>query len=100
MKKHLIDPFRLFLLQVSFDMKQPERTCDSEFEASCRLGDLTNRIGTISIAGSKKFRSISRAVYTDSYLPLSGHNNIFGKALVIYDDFGPKARGDRLACSM
>lgn len=39
-------------------------------------------------------------IYTDRMLPLSGHNSIFGKSVVIYDDFGPKARGERLACSM
>lgn len=39
-------------------------------------------------------------LYTDQLSPLTGHNSIFGKSLVIYDDFGPKARGERLACSM
>lgn len=33
-------------------------------------------------------------------LALSGPNNILGKSLVIYDDNGPRARGERLACSM
>lgn len=86
--------------KVSFNMQQPQQSCSPEYGANCRLGDLTNRIGTISIAGSKKYKSITRSIYTDAYLPLSGHNNIFGKSMVIYDDFGPKARGERLACSM
>lgn len=81
-------------------MKDPQRTCDSEHRETCRLGDIGNRIGTLSIAGRKLYRSITRAVYTERFLPLSGHNNIFGKSLVIYDDFGPTARGERLACSM
>lgn len=66
----------------------------------CRLGDLVNRLGTLSIAGRKVERDISRKMFTDTNLPLSGHNNILGKSLVIYDDFGPVARGERLACSM
>lgn len=64
------------------------------------MGDIGNRVGTLSIAGRKLYRSITRAVHTDRFLPLSGHNSIFGKSLVIYDDFGPVARGERLACSM
>lgn len=66
----------------------------------CRLGDLFNRLGPLSIAGRKAERAISRKMFTDVNLPLSGHNNILGKSVVIYDDFGPVARGERLACSM
>ncbi|XP_011706613.1 PREDICTED: uncharacterized protein LOC105461808 [Wasmannia auropunctata] len=33
-------------------------------------------------------------------LSLSGPHSLFGKSLVIYDDHGPVARGDRLACSI
>lgn len=64
------------------------------------MGSLGNRFTTISIAGSKRFRSISRTLFTDQFLSLSGHNSILGKSLVIYDDFGPTARGERLGCSM
>lgn len=81
-------------------MKEPRKTCSSDHGGTCRLGDIGNRIGTLSIAGKKLYRSITRAVYTDRFLPLSGLNNIFGKSLVIYGDFGPTARGERLACSM
>lgn len=66
----------------------------------CRLGDLSNRLGSLSIAGRKADRNISRKMFTEVNLPLSGHNNILGKSLVIYDDFGPVARGERLGCSM
>lgn len=66
----------------------------------CRLGDMFNRLGSLSIAGRKAERGISRKMFTDVNLPLSGHNNILGKSVVIYDDFGPVARGERLACSM
>lgn len=64
------------------------------------MGDLVNRLGSLAIAGKKLYRSISRTIFTDKNLPLSGHASIFGKSLVIYDDFGPKARGERLACSL
>lgn len=86
--------------QVTFDEKGPDKTCDSTYRESCRLGDLVNRLGSLSIAGKKLYRSMSRTFFTDRSLPLSGHASIFGKSLVIYDDFGPKARGERLACSM
>lgn len=89
-----------FHFQVTFKADSPASTCSKEYASSCRLGDLTNRIGTLTIAGSKKERFVTRAIYTDTALPLSGHNSIFGKSLVIYDDFGPKARGERLACSV
>lgn len=36
----------------------------------------------------------------DQLLPLSGPHSILGKSFVVYDDFGPKARGERMACSM
>ncbi len=38
--------------------------------------------------------------FTDTMLSLSGSHSLFGKSLVIYDDHGPVARGDRLACTM
>lgn len=85
--------------QVSFNPENPSRTCLKEHASSCRLGDLNNRIGSLTIAGSRKDRILSRSIFTDTALPLSGYYSIFGKSLVIYDDFGPKARGERLACS-
>lgn len=82
-----------------FSADNPFHTCTREYGASCRLGDLSNRIGTLTIAGSKKQRSVARQIFTDGWIPLRGYNSIIGKSLVIYDDFGPKARGDRLACA-
>ncbi|XP_031640527.1 uncharacterized protein LOC116352238 isoform X2 [Contarinia nasturtii] len=85
--------------KVSFNPDDPSRTCSKEYATSCRLGDLTHRIASLTIAGSKKMRSLTRSIFTDTTLSLSGYNSIFGKSIVIYDDFGPKARGDRLACT-
>jgi len=66
----------------------------------CRLGDLT-RHGTLEIAGRKANASkLTRRLFTDTMLSLSGSHSLFGKSLVIYDDHGPVARGDRLACTM
>lgn len=93
--KEIYNPYK-----VDFDAQQPGRTCSDDNGAICRLGDLSNRISTLSIAGSKKFRSVTRLLSTDSFLPLQGQASILGKSLVIYDDHGPKARGERLACSM
>lgn len=88
-----------WIFQVNFENNLPTE-CFSLNVGMCRLGDLVNRLGTLSIAGRKVERDISRKMFTDTNLPLSGHNNILGKSLVIYDDFGPVARGERLACSM
>lgn len=86
--------------KVSFDSKEPEKTCSSSSNELCRLGDL-NRLETISIAGSRANAiKFSRRIFTDSNLPLSGFSSIMGKSVVIFDDHGPVARGERLACSM
>lgn len=86
--------------KVSFDMKAPADTCSMENSELCRLGDLS-RHETISIAGRKaEAISVSRRMFTDANLPLSGFSSIIGKSMVIFGEFGPLARGERLACSM
>lgn len=92
------EPFNPY--KVSFDMKAPGKTCGSDNSELCRLGDLA-RLGTLGIAGAKvNAQKISRQIFTDSNLPLSGFSSIIGKSVVIYSDKGPVARGERLACSM
>lgn len=74
--------------------------CRDAVPLMCRLGDTFNRLGKLAIAGSRhEVGTISRKVFIDSNLPLSGRLNIIGKSVTIYDDSGPKARGERLACS-
>ncbi|XP_076244983.1 uncharacterized protein Rsod [Calliopsis andreniformis] len=74
--------------------------CSTTEITLCRIGDLA-RHGTIDIAGRKLYGfSLTRKLFTDTLLSLSGPNNILGKSLVIYDDNGPRARGERLACSI
>lgn len=92
---HVYNPYK-----ISFNGNNIEDRCTNDRGGACKLGEIGIRHGTISIAGSKKHRHITRVIYTDQYLPLSGDHSILGKSLVIYDDFGPKARGERLACSM
>ncbi|KAG7190089.1 hypothetical protein KM043_006224 [Ampulex compressa] len=76
------------------------RVCSTSEISLCRLGDLT-RHGTLDIAGRKSYgSSLTRRLFTDTMLPLTGPNGVLGKSLVIYDDHGPKARGERLACSI
>lgn len=66
----------------------------------CSVGSISTRLGTISIAGHKaRSLDISRTLFSDENLPLTGHGSIIGRSLVIFDPNGPKARGDRLACS-
>lgn len=87
--------------KVFFTLNSPEDTCQSHFPWLCRLGDLFNRLGTISIAGSRiNAAEVSRKLFIDENLPLSGSSKILGKSLVLYDDFGPKARGERLGCAL
>uniref|UniRef100_A0A146LIY5 Superoxide dismutase copper/zinc binding domain-containing protein n=1 Tax=Lygus hesperus TaxID=30085 RepID=A0A146LIY5_LYGHE len=64
------------------------------------VGDLTERLGVLSISGGKRLVRESRALFTDDNIPITGHDSIFGKSLVIFDDRGPEARGERLACSI
>lgn len=67
----------------------------------CRIGDLSTRQTTLDIAGKIADSDlISRKMWTDPLMPLTGLHSIMGKSLLIYDDHGPKARGERLACSM
>nr|BBG74654.1 superoxide dismutase 6 [Tribolium castaneum] len=67
----------------------------------CRVGDLTARLGTIEISGKiADSDRVSRTMWTDPFVPLTGQFSVLGKSLVVYDDFGPKARGERLACSI
>lgn len=66
----------------------------------CSVGDLSSRLNSLSIAGNKLHSiGISRHLFIDESMSLFGINSIIGRSLVIYDDYGPQARGDRLACS-
>lgn len=86
--------------KVSYDAKNPEKTCNYDSVELCRLGDLS-RLGTLSIAGGiKDALKFTRKIFTDSNLPLSGFSSIVGKSITIFDEHGPVARGNRLACSM
>lgn len=59
------------------------------------------RHGTLGVAGQKSNSAkVSRRLFTDTNVPLSGPKSVVGKSLVIYDDRGPVARGERMACSM
>lgn len=86
--------------KISYDLKEPEKTCSMSNNNLCRIGDLANRLGTLEIAGGVADAKISRKMFTDSNLPLSGFGSILGKSVTIYDDHGPVARGERLACAL
>ncbi|XP_026682186.1 uncharacterized protein LOC103513087, partial [Diaphorina citri] len=60
----------------------------------CQSGDISTRLGRLINIGCK-----TRQVFYDRFIPLSGAGAVLGKSFVLYDDYGPKARGDRLACS-
>ena len=86
--------------KVNYPKKKAEDLCQMNSKFLCRLGDLSYRLGHLTIAGNKKSAPmLSRKMFVDQNLPLSGPGSILGRSIVIYDDFGPKARGERLACS-
>lgn len=70
-----------------------DESCSTNGHFSCGAELLT-------ISGSYRENYLTRKLFTLSNLPLSGPHNVVGRSVVVYDDFGPKARGDRLACSM
>lgn len=74
--------------------------CNLDAIGLCRVGDLSKRQGTLEISGKiADSDRVSRKVWTDTVLPLTGSRSILGKSVVLFDDHGPKARGERLACS-
>lgn len=102
--RDVFNPYR-----VRFDLKPAAedgsedgepRLCSASMRHLCRVGDLSGRYGTLQIAGRKAERVRSRVMHVDQQLALSGHHNVLGRSLVVYDDHGPEARGERLACSM
>lgn len=83
------------------DLDNKTEQCSMDSIGLCRIGDLSTRQEAIDIAGRiVESDKVSRKLWTDPLLPLSGSQSVLGKSLVLYDDFGPKARGERLACSM
>ncbi|XP_064552755.1 uncharacterized protein Rsod [Drosophila montana] len=91
----VFNPFK-----VDWGNRSVDDYCQPQLPAMCRLGALYARLGRLTIAGGKRnARQLSRRMFSDGNLPLSGTHSILGKSLVIYDDNGPKARGERLACS-
>lgn len=93
--KEIFNPYH-----VEFNQSIDGGKCNGETPWLCRMGDLSSRFGPLNIAGRKGERVLSRVMYVDQTLPLSGVHSVLGKSLVIYHDIGPVARGDRIACSM
>ncbi|CAG9829590.1 unnamed protein product [Diabrotica balteata] len=86
--------------KVDFDNRTSPDRCNMNAIGICRLGDISTRQGTIDISGKiADSDKISRKLWTDPMIPLTGFHSVLGKSLVLYDDHGPKARGERLACS-
>ncbi|CAH0720985.1 unnamed protein product, partial [Brenthis ino] len=83
------------------DARHPEQYCRQGLEGLCKLGDLNTRHGMLSIAGKKVDSArLTRRLFTDTAIALSGRRSVLRRSLVIYDDHGPVARGERLACSI
>lgn len=82
-------------------LKTKSVDCKDKSPNLCKLGELGSRLGLLTISGSKFNASrLSRQLFIDDNIPLSGRSSVVGKSLVIFDDRGPKARGERLACAM
>ncbi|XP_052752768.1 uncharacterized protein LOC113514487 isoform X1 [Galleria mellonella] len=86
---------------IDIDTRHPDQYCRMGLEGLCRLGDFTTRHGVLSVAGKKMDSArLTRRLFTDTVIGLSGKYSIMKKSLVIYDDHGPVARGERMACSI
>ncbi|XP_052836220.1 LOW QUALITY PROTEIN: uncharacterized protein LOC128252495 [Drosophila gunungcola] len=86
--------------RVDWGNRSVDDFCQPNLPSMCRMGALDARSGRLTIAGGRRVaQKISRRMFVDGNLPLSGRHGILGKSLVIYEDSGPKARGERLACS-
>ncbi|EDW39378.1 GL14064 [Drosophila persimilis] len=89
------NPFKVY-----WGNRSADDFCKPQLPAMCRMGALDVRLGRLTIAGRRRAaQKLSRRMFVDGNLPLSGRHSILGKSLVIYEDNGPKARGERLACS-
>ncbi|KAJ8944218.1 hypothetical protein NQ318_014580 [Aromia moschata] len=87
--------------KIDIDNTSSKEQCNMDNIGLCRVGDLSTRHGTLEISGKiVDSDRISRKLWTDPLLPLTGHRNVLGKSFLLYDDHGPKARGERLACSI
>ncbi|XP_043222633.1 uncharacterized protein LOC122381912 [Amphibalanus amphitrite] len=84
--------------QVNSESRLYSRSCSAEEMTNCEMGDMVSKHGTLNLAALRDKLNETRRLWTDTNLPLSGPNSIIGHSLVIHDDNGPKARGDRLAC--
>ncbi|XP_019756682.2 uncharacterized protein LOC109535239 [Dendroctonus ponderosae] len=92
---NVYNPFK-----IDYDNTSSVEQCSQEAIGLCRVGDLSKRQGTLQISGKiANSDRISRRLWTDTRLPLTGPHSILGKSFVLYDDHGPQARGERLACS-
>ena len=72
---------------------------DEKRHVRCEVGDLTNKLGLINVAGRKRDLKDTVKFFTDSNLPLSGPHSIVGRSVLIHDDQAPEHRGDRMACT-
>lgn len=73
---------------------------NSEFLNYFSYAQLSSALDTLSIAARKhRAVEVTRTLFVHPNLPLSGFFSIIGRSLVIYAENGPKARGNRLACS-
>ncbi|XP_049880527.1 uncharacterized protein LOC126376997 isoform X2 [Pectinophora gossypiella] len=86
---------------LDIDTRHPEQYCRQGLEGLCRLGDLNTRHGMLNVAGKKSdSEKLTRRLFTDTVVALAGKLSIMRRSLVIYDDHGPVARGERMACSI
>ncbi|KOB69158.1 Superoxide dismutase (Cu-Zn), partial [Operophtera brumata] len=70
---------------LDIDDRHPEMYCRTGLEGLCKLGDFTTS------------DLLTRRLFTDTAIALSGMHSIMRKTLLIYDDHGPVARGERMA---
>ncbi|XP_048585307.1 uncharacterized protein LOC116604439 [Nematostella vectensis] len=59
--------------------------CSSSSPASCAIGDLSGKLGSINITSATSGLSSTQEAFTDVFLPLTGSDSIIGHLLVLYN---------------
>ena len=85
--------------KIDLDSRAYSECSNEHLPHRCEVGDLVNKHEALRVSGRKRDLRGTVKFFTDSNLPLSGPHSIIGKSITIHDDFAPKHRGNRMACT-
>ena len=70
--------------------KADGENCSKKRHKDCPIGDLTSKLGSITVSMATKGQSKTKAAFTDTNLPLTGVNSVVGKTIVLFSSGDPK----------